>query len=246
METELSISEYKVHNIIKNNKIMIGGIIILITFYLSYYINSIEDAVNIIDNSIIKVLIFLFISYYTMDNPTTGMILLIMVLVIFQIVSNLKIKNDINADFTIDKFTLIFKEKEDKIKEKKHLDILKNKNPDLYFKFENTISNYMNYPDLMLAYNKFKINYEKLQTLNLTQEQYYINLIDFYQSKLILLETIFKHKKSTMSKEKVEQITNLINLAKGKGDNQESNKNKEIEEKKNLFEKINKLYEIIE
>ncbi len=237
METELSISEDKVHNVIKNNKIMIGGIIILITFYLSYYIKNIKDAINIIDNSIIKVLIFLFISYYTMDNPTTGMILLVMILVIFQIVSNLKIKNDINADFTIDKFTLIFKEKKNKIKEKE--DKIKEKNPDLNFKFEKTISEYIKNPDLMLAYKKFKINYNKIQKKNLTQEQYYIALIDFYQSKLVLLETIFKYKKSTMSKEKVEQITNLINLSKEKEE-------EKTQKKENWFEKIDKLLEIFD
>jgi hypothetical protein len=243
MESELTNSEKIVHNIINKNKYIIGCIVVLISFYLSNYINNITDVVNIIDNPIIKVLLFLFISYYTMDNPTIGMILLIIILVIFQIVSNLKIKNDINADLQIDKFkilseTNLLDTKINKVKQEKHLKKLKEKNPEYLTEFNKLINNYLNKPDLMLAYNEFKINYEKLQILNLTQEQYYINLINFYQSKLYLLKLIFKYKKDTMDKEKVEQITKLINEIKEKGI--------EKEKDNNLIEKIGKIFDLFE
>jgi hypothetical protein len=178
-----------------------------------------------------------------MDNPTIGMILLIIILVIFQIVSNLKIKNDINADLQIDKFkilseTNLLDTKINKVKQEKHLKKLKEKNPEYLAGFNKLINNYLNKPDLMLAYNEFKINYEKLQILNLTQEQYYINLINFYQSKLYLLKLIFKYKKDTMDKEKVEQITKLINEIKEKGI--------EKEKDNNLIEKIGKIFDLFE
>jgi hypothetical protein len=235
MESEITNSEKIVHNIINDNKYIIGSIIILISFYLSYYINNISDVVTLIDNPIIKVLLFLFISYYTMDNPMMGMILLIIILIIFQIVSNLKIKNDINADLHLDKFKIVSEinpidTKINKVEQEKHLKKLKQKNPEYLSGLNELINDYFTHPDLILAYNQFKINYKKLQILNLTQEQYYINLIDFYQSKLDLLKVIFKYKKHTMDKEKVEQITKLINEVKGKEDN--------------WIEKISKIFEL--
>ena len=58
MESELTNSEKIVHNIINDNKYIIGYTVVLISFYLSNYINNITDVVNLIDSPIIKILLF--------------------------------------------------------------------------------------------------------------------------------------------------------------------------------------------
>lgn len=229
----------KLINKIKENKVVITLFIILISIYSSAYVNNLpSNILDIVDTPVMKFIIFVTISYLAMDNPTIGIILTMLVLVTLQVASNMKIKRDIYTDLQIEHFTNMDFNLESESKQEQnldYLDYLKKKNIIKALSINKLINEYIKYPDIILSYEKFKINYSKLQLNNLTQEQYYINLIDFYQSKLELLEKIFKYKKDTMDENKVLQIENLIN----------ETKNKDKNDKKSWFEKLDVILEFI-
>ena len=88
-----------------DNKMLI--FILILSIYSSKYVYYLPDNyINFFDNTIVKFVIFGIISYISMNNASIGVILTIAILVTFQVISNIKIKKEINLELKIEKFAL--------------------------------------------------------------------------------------------------------------------------------------------
>lgn len=96
-----------------------------------------------------------------------------------------------------------------------NMPIYSDKNVKKYIKFDSNSSYdkykvFANNPEIMSSLQKMKNYYEQLQDKSLTPEEFNNILIDYYEAKLNLLETIFKYKKDSMSKEKVDKAESAL------------------------------------
>ena len=89
-------------SIIKENKYILMGLIITLSLYSSQWVTNLpENFLDIFDNPIVKFIIFIIISYVSIDSPAIGIIINIAVLVTLQVSSNIKIRKEINSDLQI-------------------------------------------------------------------------------------------------------------------------------------------------
>ena len=89
-------------SIIKENKYILMGLIITLSLYSSQWVTNLpENFLDIFDNPIVKFIIFIIISYVSIDSPAIGIIITIAVLVTLQVSSNIKIRKEINSDLQI-------------------------------------------------------------------------------------------------------------------------------------------------
>jgi hypothetical protein len=86
---------------INDNKPIIIGLVVLLIFFIGYLSYLSDDLINIFNNPIIKLIVFGIIFYISMDNLVIGIIITIIVLVSLQVISNVKIKNEINSDLKL-------------------------------------------------------------------------------------------------------------------------------------------------
>ena len=89
---------------VNENKHIIIGLVILLVFYISYLSYLSDDLINIFNHPIIKLIIFGLIFYISIDNLVVGIILTIIILVSVQVISNVKIKNEINSELKLENF----------------------------------------------------------------------------------------------------------------------------------------------
>lgn len=309
---------------IVDNKLLI--FILILSIYSSKYVYYLPDNyINFFDNTIVKFVIFGIISFISMNNPGIGIILTIAILVTFQVISNIKIKKEIDLELNIEKFALdnvngftpndqdyyynpILKldqldpvtsnldlnfetpnqlynnmiisgrelldysnqmnsdlEKRWDIREKNisdmtqkeglvqvqsginrlqsadlgeyNMPIYSDKNVKKYIQFDsNSYDKYLIYSknnEIMESFNKMIIYYDKLQTNILNPEEFNELLINFYEAKLNLLETIFKYKKNSMNNEQIDKVN--INIKDAK---EETNLNKTQKKNNHCCKKI--------
>lgn len=89
---------------LNNNKPILLLILILLGIYATNFNEYITtNAINLFDNNLFKLLIFIIITYISGSSPAIGISLAIIILVSMQIITNLKIKKEINNE----KFTQI-------------------------------------------------------------------------------------------------------------------------------------------
>ena len=89
----------KIIDKVNENMIITILLIILLTFYISYYINNIElKYLEIFDNVIFKFIFIILISYLSTKNMAISITLTIALLVTLQIISNLKLKKELEND----------------------------------------------------------------------------------------------------------------------------------------------------
>ena len=101
METNNNIIDSSL-SIIKENKYILMGLIIVSALYSSKWVTNLsENFLDIFDNPIVKFIIFIIISYVSINNPTIGIIITIVVLITLQVSSNMKIRREINSDLHI-------------------------------------------------------------------------------------------------------------------------------------------------
>ena len=89
---------------INENKIIFGGLIIILLINISYLS---DNLINIFDIPIVKLLIFAIILYISINNLTIGIIVTILILVTLQVISNIKIMNEMNSELKLENFKSI-------------------------------------------------------------------------------------------------------------------------------------------
>lgn len=87
-------------NKLTGNKIpLILIFILIIIYYNSHSNNLLEKYICLFDNDMVKLLIFILISCLASTNPILAIILAIILLVNLQIITHLKLKEELNNDF---------------------------------------------------------------------------------------------------------------------------------------------------
>lgn len=291
-----------VNNLIKkinDNKYVVISLIVLLSLYSSKYVNELSDnLIDIFDSPIFKFVIFAIISYISFQSPAIGIILTIAMLVTLQVISNIKIKKEMNYEFKIEKFqdvsgfnpresgyypnpittlnqlsptasnlnlnfetpdqlynSMISQGKEliddsyqinqdlkkrwdwrekyiadttelkGLVKVQSGINRLQRANQGEYnmpnysdnkivkyikFDSDDKYKIFANNPEIMSLFDTMKDNYEELQKSGLSPEKFNSLLINFYKSKLNLLETVYKYKKDLMEKNQSEKAESTI------------------------------------
>lgn len=74
-------------------------ILVLLSIYMVQFNESIiTNTVNLVDNNIFKIIIFVIITYISSSSPAIGISLTIIMLVSLQIITNLKLKKDLKSE----------------------------------------------------------------------------------------------------------------------------------------------------
>ena len=90
-------------SIIKENKYIMVGLVIVFALYSSKWVTNLpENFLDIFDSPLIKFMIFIIISYVSVNSPGIGIIITIAVLVTLQVSSNIKIRREINSDLHLE------------------------------------------------------------------------------------------------------------------------------------------------
>lgn len=88
---------------IKENKYILVGLIIVLALYSSKWVTNLSDNfLDIFDSPVVKFMIFIIISYVSVNSPGIGIIITIAVLVTLQVSSNIKIRREINSDLHLE------------------------------------------------------------------------------------------------------------------------------------------------
>lgn len=89
----------KIGDKINNNQISICIFLIIISIAIVYFISGLSiDKIDYIDNTISKGILFGIITYLASHNMMIGVILIILIIVVFQIISNLKLNDELSKE----------------------------------------------------------------------------------------------------------------------------------------------------
>lgn len=87
---------------IDNNKNLLIVILIFLGVYFAYFNkNIVESGINLFDNEIFKLIVFILITYISSSSPAIGVSLAIIMLVSLQIITHLKLKKEIDNDVDV-------------------------------------------------------------------------------------------------------------------------------------------------